>query len=106
MSIRAVEMQMIWPKSQQVGKINEQMQNRAMVMQDTIAQIEASKNAKKPHVVEQTEEAEQKRLANDDQESKGDSQQSSELVLLNEQEESETPQSMHPYKGRLFDAAW
>lgn len=104
MSLKAIELQVALPRTQSVGKIQDQLQQRGQVVQDHLGIEQQKEDEKKRKQVLETTEAEKKRLNNDD-ERKGHHQR--------EQENQKSKQSTvkkedklyakHPYKGNYID---
>lgn len=103
--LRSLEMQVALPRTQTAGKIQDQMQQRSLVVQDQLAQSEQSQHAKRQSVVTEAEWAEKNRMGKDDEQEKhrqNDSHHSNKKLDGNNQ----VMQVQHPYKGIRFDASW
>ncbi|WP_280768954.1 hypothetical protein [Salipaludibacillus daqingensis] len=104
--LRSIEMQVALPRSQTAGKIQEQMQQRSLVMQEQMAQSEVRERVRQRNTVTESDAAEKNKL-DKDRESK--SQQDASV-----EEGQEAPNIIydeielvkHPYKGIRFDASW
>lgn len=104
--LRSLEMQVALPRTQTAGKIQDQMQQRSLVVQDQLAQSEQSQDAKRQSVVTEAEWAEKNRMGKNEEQEK---HRQNESYYSNEKQEenNEVMQvHQHPYKGIRFDASW
>ncbi|WP_096199386.1 hypothetical protein [Bacillus sp. FJAT-45350] len=99
MSLRPVEMLGQIPRSQSVGKIQEQMQQRGQVGQDIITNEQKQEAELKRKRVLDSEESNKVSLENDKE--GNDSQQESKQKKKEELKEEK--QATHPYKGNFID---
>jgi hypothetical protein len=105
MSLKAIEMQVAIPRTQNVGKIQDQLQQRGQVSQDYIASQQSKDDEKKRKQVEETEESERIRLNNDDDGREGSTFQESrkEKHAKKKEEQQQLNYAKHPYKGNYID---
>ncbi|BAB06148.1 hypothetical protein P4637_15380 [Halalkalibacterium halodurans] len=100
MSIRPIEYQGAIPRSQQVGKIQDQLQQRGQVGQEVIQeQLKDETNTKRKQVNE-AEETDVARFRDGDKE-KG--QQKHEKEKEERKKQQKKVQKSHPYKGQFID---
>ena len=98
MSWKAVEMQVALPRTQDAGKIQEQMQQRGQFMQNMISKEAKAENAVLEHAVN---DLEKDRLLKDKEHKdrhKDDNQHSQE-----QQENKQQIKQYHPYLGHRVD---
>ncbi|OIJ17861.1 hypothetical protein BKP45_20080 [Anaerobacillus alkalidiazotrophicus] len=101
MSLRAVEMQVSIPRSQNVGKIQDQLQQRAQVAQDHISMEQNKEDEKKRKQVYETTECDPKRIHNDEESG------NKSMYVENGQKQKNDNQDLefakHPFKGNFVD---
>ncbi|MFS1518400.1 hypothetical protein [Bacillus sp. SM2101] len=98
MSLKLVELQVALPRTQDIGKIQEQLEQRGQHMQDQLAigiQEEEKRKRKQVNSKSKNEKAE---LTNDHNDK--EFQQS---TTKKNQEEEITEDEHHPYKGNIID---
>lgn len=104
MSLRAIELQVAIPRTQSVGKIQDQMQQRGQVAQDHMANEQQKIDEKNRKQVLETTETEKKRLNND---AESDSRNGSQSDRQKKQKEIDQKQELslakHPFKGNFVD---
>ncbi len=103
MSLRAIELQVAIPRTQSVGKIQDQLQQRGQVVQDHMGIEQKKDDEHKRKQVVETTEAEKKRLNNDDESNRGKKKYQTETKSSKNDEKQETVQAKHPYKGNFID---
>lgn len=103
MSLKAIEMQVSVPRSQSVGKIQDQLQQRGQVVQDHIALEQNKDDEKKRKQVLEASESEKKRLNNDDESQNGNGSRSSHDGKKGKKEDKDLNVARHPYKGNFVD---
>ncbi len=103
MSLKAIEMQVAIPRTQNAGKIQDQLQQRGQVVQDYIATEQNKKDEKTRKQVLETTESEKKRLNNDDERREGSQAQMRNEEKQELQEEPHQLYAKHPYKGNYID---
>ncbi len=104
MSLKAIEMQVAIPRTQNVGKIQDQLQQRGQVSQANIASEQNKTDEKKRKQVLETTESEKKRLNNDDERREhSQSQTNKEEKQGMEDSPLEETYAIHPYKGNHID---
>ncbi|QOY34499.1 hypothetical protein AWH56_017460 [Anaerobacillus isosaccharinicus] len=104
MSLRAIELQVAIPRTQSVGKIQDQMQQRGQVAQGHMVNEQQKMDEKNRKQVLETTETDKKRLNNDDE---SDSRNGSEKERQKKQKEinekKELSLAKHPFKGNFVD---
>ncbi|MCT2534549.1 hypothetical protein NC661_15895 [Aquibacillus koreensis] len=98
MSWKSVEMQVALPRTQDVGKVQEQLHQRGKVMQESLASNQLVTEDLKRKKVNDSEQKDQ--VKNKKQES--NSQYSTNNIKSNHTEESDL-RSKHPYLGKQID---
>lgn len=104
MSLKAIEMQVSIPRSQSVGKLQDQLQQRAQVTQGHLGIEQNKEDEKKRKQVLEMTESEKKRLNNDDESNKNSSSEKNKQhpsKIIEENKEAIT--AKHPYKGNFVD---
>ncbi|MEW9108616.1 hypothetical protein ACQCT6_08865 [Cytobacillus gottheilii] len=99
MSLKAIEMQVALPRTQDAGKLQEQLQQRGQVMQDIASQAALKEEERKRTSVIANSDANSVSLTDKDQ--KGQQQQ--EQSERKHQKKDQTVKESHPYKGKLID---
>lgn len=97
MGWKAVELQVALPRTQDVGKLQEQLQQRAQETQDRLADAQKKKEEEMRLQVTKQEETEQSRFFEQESSPK-EQQKRKQHKKKNEQEK--VP---HPYKGKTID---
>ncbi|MGO4887754.1 hypothetical protein ACJ2A9_08355 [Anaerobacillus sp. MEB173] len=100
MSLKAIEAQGAVPRTQNAGKIQNQLQQRGQVTQDQLAlnhKEEAEHNKKR---VTETEDVQTKRMQNKDDKNQ---QQSSQYDQKKKQDRKKEKNAKHPFKGNNID---
>lgn len=104
MSLKAIEMQVALPRTQNAGKIQDQMQQRGQVSQDHIATEQHKELEKKRKQVLELTETENRRLNNDDENRNGANPEKETQQKDRKHEHKHSPQyAKHPYKGNFVD---
>ncbi|MFB5660540.1 hypothetical protein [Alteribacillus sp. HJP-4] len=99
MSWKGVELQVALPRSQDAGKLQEQLQQRGQTMQDRLNNEQLKSEHKQRSQVQGKEKTEKNRLGND---TGGSDQQ--EQPQQQRREQLKKPEEMeHPYKGKTID---
>jgi len=99
MSFRAIELQVALPRTQDVGKIQEQLQQRGQVTQDQLA--DEQKKLDELRQVSTTEETEKSKLEKERQDQKKREQEKREQQAR--EKKKEVKKEAHPYKGKFVD---
>ncbi|RXI97982.1 hypothetical protein DS745_16665 [Anaerobacillus alkaliphilus] len=104
MSLRAIELQVAIPRTQSVGKIQDQLQQRGQVMQDHLGLEQKKDDDHKRKQVLETSETDKKRLSNDDESNQGqkNDQRKNKENKSNEKHQNAAV-AKHPYKGNFID---
>ncbi|MBU9720346.1 MULTISPECIES: hypothetical protein [Bacillaceae] len=102
--LKSIELQVALPRTQTAGKIQDQLQQRGPNVQHHISQNQLEESVKKRTQVTETEHAEKKRLNNDSEKEKKNSQQynKKQMKVDSKGEDFED----HPFKGKHFDVKW
>ncbi len=100
MSLKLVELQVALPRTQDLGKIQEQMQQKGQLIQDHLASAQQKEDIEKKKQVNKYDETTKNELQKDRQNSKGafDSKK-----RKKQKEQTLQAESHHPYKGNLID---
>lgn len=101
MSFRAIELQVALPRSQDVGKIQDQLQQRGQVSQDQLAHDQKKLDELRKHQVSKFEESEESKLERERQEQK--QRERAMQQHKKKQKKAEVVQETHPYKGKFVD---
>lgn len=99
MSLKAIEMQIAIPRSQDAGKLQEQLQQRGQVMNDIASQASLKEEERKRKTVVENADASEIMLSSGEQNSQQQQSQSDRTKRKKEISEKES----HPYKGKLVD---
>lgn len=100
MSWKAVELQVALPRTQDVGRIQEQIQQRGQFMQEVIAQAQQQSEEMKRRTVANLEEGH--KLNNDAKESNQEKKQN-QLTNQSDHESENKIKVQHPYLGTRID---
>lgn len=103
--LKLVELQVALPRTQTAGKMQEQIQQRSAVAQDHLSQQQIEQDIKKKKTTTETENLEQKRLANDDESKKNNARENG-THKDKKSEVSGEKKEAHPYKGKHIDITW
>ncbi|WP_102346919.1 hypothetical protein [Bacillus sp. Marseille-P3661] len=97
MSLKLIELQVALPRTQDIGKLQEQLQQKGQHTQDHLAAVNHKQDKQKRKQVNKQEKTNQSHFHNKNQ------HQSFELraVIKNKQQENISPP--HPYKGITID---
>ncbi|WP_442599524.1 hypothetical protein [Neobacillus sp. D3-1R] len=98
MSLKAIELQVALPRTQDAGKLQEQIQQRGQILQDQIAEQSQKEQEKKRSTVIKNETTEKAILRN-----KRESNQENQQQKSNQQKRDQIKDSKHPYKGTKID---
>ncbi|MFA9558058.1 hypothetical protein ACERII_12180 [Evansella sp. AB-rgal1] len=99
--LRSIEMQVALPRTQTAGKLQDQLQQRAALMQNQLSQKQLEENDRIKRTVSHLEKSEKKRLNNDDEQSRG---QGKRMFKNNGKEISiKEDTDAHPFKGKSLD---
>ncbi|WP_423410049.1 hypothetical protein AABM38_08895 [Heyndrickxia sp. MSNUG] len=101
MSLKAIEMQIALPRTQDAGKIQEQLQQRGQHLQQHAAQSVTKEDELKRKTVIKNNQKQEARLNKDD----GSSNHHQEQRNPDKNKNSETQHihPNHPYKGKVID---
>jgi hypothetical protein len=100
MSLKAIEMQIALPRTQDAGKIQEQLQQRGQHLQEHAAQSVTKEDELKRKTVIKNNQKQEAHLKKDD----GSSNQNQEQSRHNKQKNIDSHiQQHHPYKGKVID---
>lgn len=100
MSLKAIEMQIALPRTQDAGKIQEQLQQRGQHLQEHAAQSVTKEDELKRKTVIKNNQKQEAHLNKDD----GSSNQNQEQSRHNKQKNNDNHiQQHHPYKGKVID---
>jgi len=101
MSLKAIEMQIALPRTQDAGKIQEQLQQRGQHHQEHAAQSVTKEDELKRKTVIKNNQKQEARLNKDDRSSNHNQEQSNPDKKKNS--ENHHIQQNHPYKGKVID---
>ncbi|WLR52364.1 hypothetical protein LC040_05515 [Bacillus tianshenii] len=101
MSLKAIEMQVALPRTQEVGKLQEQLQQRGQHTQDHLAAGVLKEQEKKRQQVGKNEQSEKNKLNGEKEESNQHNGNTSKKRKAHLKQEDDKQQ--HPYKGNLID---
>ncbi|MGA9228071.1 MAG: hypothetical protein WB217_17115 [Mesobacillus sp.] len=101
MSLKAIEMQIALPRTQDAGKIQEQLQQRGQHLQEHAAQSVKKEDELKRKTVIKNNQKQETRLNKDDRSSNHNQEQSNPDKKKNS--ENHNKQQNHPYKGKVID---
>ncbi|MFD2443548.1 hypothetical protein ACFSO7_06050 [Bacillus sp. CGMCC 1.16607] len=99
MSLKAIEMQIALPRTQDAGKIHEQLQQRGQISQDRLAE-KNQKEQEKKRVTVNKNESKDKVVVKKDTDKK---QQNNQQEKGGKMKEADTEKIIHPYKGTKID---
>ncbi|RSD28286.1 hypothetical protein EJA10_05915 [Mesobacillus subterraneus] len=100
MSLKAIEMQIALPRTQDAGKIQEQIQQRGQHLQDHAAQSVTKEDELKRKTVIKNSQKQEARL-NKEGNPSGKQQEKGRQNHANKEEKPASPH--HPYKGKVID---
>lgn len=100
MSLKLVELQVALPRTQDLGKIQEQLQQRGQLAQDNLASAQQKEDMEKQKQVNKYDETTKNKLQKDGQNSNGAFNQKK---RKKQKEQMHHHESHHPYKGNLID---
>lgn len=100
MTLRPIEMQISLPNSQNVGKIQEQLQQRGQVAHDFRANEQKEQDELKRKQVTASEETDKNTLEPDKEEKRRQQEEKREQKNKKARQEMKEP---HPYKGKFID---
>ena len=102
MTLRPIEMQSSMPRSQTVGKIQDQLQQRGQNMQEQIATDQKKLEEQKRKQVNETDQTDNSKLEPDKEEKRKhkDEEQQQRKKKKQEAKKEDIP---HPYKGKFID---
>jgi flagellar motor protein MotB len=98
MGLKSIEMQVALPRTQDAGKMQEQMQRQGEQLQGTLAQAQQEKEKSARTQVKETEAAEELKLKKEAEEKQQEDAEEKEEKHNAHQEETE-----HPYLGKRID---
>lgn len=101
MSLKAIEMQIALPRTQDAGKIQEQLQQRGQHLQEHAAQRVTKEDELKRKTVIKNNQKQEARLNKDDGSTNPNQEQSH--PDKKENSENQHIQQNHPYKGKVID---
>lgn len=101
MTLRPIEMQTSFPRSQTVGKIQDQLQQRAQVMAEHVATEQKEKTEHKLKKVNESEKSDRGTLEPDKEEKR--EQKEREGKKRKKVKKEKKVQVEHPYKGKFID---
>lgn len=101
MSLKAIEMQIALPRTQDAGKIQEQLQQRGQHLQEHAAKSVTKEDELKRKTVIKKNQKQEARLNKDDGSSNHNQEQSNPDKKKNS--ENHNKQQNHPYKGKVID---
>ena len=96
-------MQLSGPRSQTVGKIQDQLQQRGQVAQDHMAANQNKEDEKNRTQVTEASDTEKKRLNNDDESGSNEKNSNHDNQKQQNKQEREEIYAKHPYKGNFID---
>lgn len=97
MSLKAIELQVALPRTQDAGKLQEQLQQRGQIMQDQFKE-QVHKEQEKKRTTVSKNESKQKAVFLNNKDQKEQQQQKS-----NKQKKETIQEITHPYKGTKID---
>ncbi|WP_042348883.1 hypothetical protein [Bacillus massiliigorillae] len=104
MSLKAIEMQIALPRTQDVGKIQEQLQQRSQLTHDLAAREMQKETEKKEHTITKYKQKEEVHLKQDHS---SQQYEQSHSQHDNKKESAEKAEKVikqtHPYKGNSID---
>lgn len=100
MSLKLVELQVALPRTQDLGKLQEQLQQRGQLVQDNLASAQQKEDIEKKNQVNKYDKTAKNKLLKDGQNSNGayDSKKRKKQNKPTHQVEAH-----HPYKGNSID---
>lgn len=98
-SLKLIELQVALPRTQDVGKMQEQLQQKGQISQDHLASAMLKEQEKRRKQVNENEKSAQNKLKNDSS-SEENSTYGGKRKIPNQDEET---QQQHPYKGTFLD---
>lgn len=100
MSLKLVELQVALPRTHDLGKIQEQLQQKGQLVQDHLASAQQKEDIEKKKQVNKYDETTKNELQKDRQNSNGASDSKK---RKKQKEEMHQAEAHHPYKGNLID---
>jgi hypothetical protein len=100
MSLKLVELQVALPRTQDLGKLQEQLQQKGQLVQDHLASAQQKEDIDKRKQVNKYDETTKNRLQKDGQNSNGTYDPKKSKKQNKQMQQSE---AHHPYKGNLID---
>ncbi|HHY74650.1 MAG TPA: hypothetical protein GX497_15765 [Bacillus bacterium] len=101
MSLKLVELQVALPRTQDVGKLQEELQQRARHTQDHLTAEHLKEESDKRKQVNKYDETTKSKLNNDHKGSNG--MNDSEKNRKQKKQKQKQQETHHPYKGNLID---
>ncbi|WP_240375335.1 hypothetical protein [Bacillus piscicola] len=102
MSWKAVELQVAIPRTQEVGKMQEQLQQRGQAAQDRLA-FQQEREEEQERVQVTAKQQTEKNTFSKDQDSRHSDRDSQFHQRRRQEAEKDTPSPSHPYKGNTID---
>jgi hypothetical protein len=99
MSLKLIELQIALPRTQDMGRVQEQLNQRSQLQQDLLVNTALQEEEKKRKQVTKNDELEKTLTRNKN--TYGQTYQNNESNDKNENEEE--PYEQHPYKGNFID---
>ncbi len=100
MSLKLIELQVALPRTQDLGKIQEQLQQKGQLVQDHLASAQQKEDIEKKKQVNKYDKTTKNKLQKDGQNSNG----AFETKKRKKQSKQMHPaEAHHPYKGNLID---
>lgn len=100
MSLKLVELQVALPRTHDLGKLQEQLQQKGQLVQDHLASAQQKEDIEKKNQVNKYDETTKNELQKDRQNSNGASDSKK---RKKQKEQMYQVESHHPYKGNLID---
>lgn len=103
MSWKSVEMQVALPRTQDAGKMQEQMSKQQQRFQETLAQHQLREDIIKRRKVQEYEEVKEQKIDPDKEQENQSSQDPNDEGQRNEKNAQEQSSINHPYLGQRID---
>jgi len=101
MSLKLVELQVALPRTQDLGKMQEHIQQKGQHLQEHLAAAQQKQDIEQRKQVNKYNEAEKNKLQKDDQNPSNGSSYTKQS--RKQKKQSQQVQGHHPYKGNLID---
>ena len=103
MSLKLVELQVALPRTQDLGKMQEEIQQRGRHTQEHLASIHHKEDNQKRQQVNKYDETTKNKLQNNGQNQNGAAFSKENKKKQEKKKQQQLEDSPHPYKGNLID---